>query len=235
MNKTLIFTATYNESKNIYKLIERIIKLKQKVDLLIVDDNSPDGTFIIIEKFSKNYKNIFLKKRKGKLGLNTAHIYAYNYALKNKYQKLITMDADLSHEPKEIPKIIELLEKHEFVIGSRYAKGGKNKMKGFRLLLSIVGNKIIKYTLNLKGTEFTSSYRGFNLKKIKKFNFNKIKSQGYSFFMETVFRLNNLGYKSYEFPINFRQRDFGKSKIPKIEIFRTLYNIFKLYFKKKNL
>ena len=105
-------------------------------------------------------------------------------------------------------------------------------MKGFRLLLSIVGNKIIKYTLNLKGTEFTSSYRGFNLKKIKKFNFNKIKSQGYSFFMETVFRLNNLGYKSYEFPINFRQRDFGKSKIPKIEIFRTLYNIFKLYFKK---
>ena len=234
MNKTLIFTATYNESKNIYKLIEIIIKLKQKVDLLILDDNSPDGTSVIIEKFSKNYKNIFLKKRKGKLGLNTAHIYAYNYALKNKYQKLITMDADLSHEPKEIPKIIRLLEKHEFVIGSRYAKGGKNKMKGFRLLMSIAGNKIIKYTLNLKGTEFTSSYRGFNLKKIKKFNFNKIKSQGYSFFMETVFRLNNLGFKSFEFPINFKQRDSGKSKIPKIEIFRTLYNIFKLYFKKNN-
>ena len=234
MNKTLIFTATYNESKNISKLLNRIIKLKQKVDFLIVDDNSPDGTSKIIEKFSKNYRNIFLKKRKGKLGLNTAHIYGYNYALKKKYQKLISMDADLSHEPKEIPKIISLLNKHEFVIGSRYVKGGKNKMKGFRLLLSIFGNKIIKYILNLEGTEFTSSYRGFNLKKIKKFSFNKIKSKGYSFFMETVFRLNNLGFKSFEFPINFKQRDSGKSKIPKIEIFRTLYNIFKLYFKKNN-
>ena len=235
MNKTLIFTATYKESKNISKLLNKIIKLKQKVDLLIVDDNSPDGTPEKIEKFSKNYKNIFLKKRKGKLGLNTAHIYGYNYALKNKYKKLITMDADLSHDPKEIPKIINLLDKHSFVIGSRYISGGKNGMKGFRLVLSIKGNKIIKHLLNLKGTEFTSSYRGFNLKKIKKFNFNKIESQGYSFFMETVFRLNNLGFKSFEFPINFKQRDSGKSKIPKIEIFRTLYNIFKLYFKKNNL
>ena len=235
MNKTLIFTATYNESKNISKLIKRIIQLRQKIDLLIVDDNSPDGTSKIIEKFSKKYKNIILKKRTGKLGLNTAHIYGYNYALKNKYQKLITMDADLSHDPKEIPKIINLLDKDSFVIGSRYIKGGKNGMEGFRLLLSISGNKIIKHVLNLNGTEFTSSYRGFNLKKIRKFNFNKIKSQGYSFFMETVFRLNNLGYKSIEFPINFKRRDFGKSKIPKIEIFRTLYNIFKLYFKKKNL
>jgi len=235
MNKTLIFTATYKESKNISKLLNKIIKLKQKVDLLIVDDNSPDGTPEKIEKFSKIYKNIFLKKRKGKLGLNTAHIYGYNYALKNKYKKLITMDADLSHDPKEIPKIINLLDKHSFVIGSRYISGGKNGMKGFRLVLSIKGNKIIKHLLNLKGTEFTSSYRGFNLKKIKKFNFNKIKSQGYSFFMETVFRLNNLGFKSFEFPINFKQRDSGKSKIPKIEIFRTLYNIFKLYFKKNNL
>ena len=235
MNKTLIFTATYNESKNISKLLNKIINLKEKVDLLIVDDNSPDGTSKIIKKFLNNNKNIFLKKRKGKLGLNTAHIYGYSYALKNKYQKLITMDADLSHEPKEIKKIIQLLDKHEFVIGSRYVKGGKNNMEGFRLLMSIAGNKIIKYTLNLNGTEFTSSYRGFNLKKLKKFNFKKIKSQGYSFFMETVFRLNNLGYKSIEFPINFKRRDFGKSKIPKVEIFRTLYNIFKLYFKKKNL
>lgn len=230
--KILIFTATYNEKDNIEHLIRSINDNNSEVDIFIIDDQSPDHTYVKIKDLQKEYSNIFLKIRNSKSGLDTAHKEAYEFALSNNYDYLITMDADLSHDPKEIPKIINLLDKHSFVIGSRYISGGKNGMKGFRLVLSIKGNKIIKHLLNLKGTEFTSSYRGFNLKKIKKFNFNKIESQGYSFFMETVFRLNNLGFKSFEFPINFKQRDSGKSKIPKIEIFRTLINLFRLRFKK---
>ena len=123
MNKTLIFTATYNESENIKKLINKIFKINKNVDMLIIDDNSPDKTFQIINKISKKNRRLNLIKRKGKLGLNTAHIAGYEYAIKNKYNNLITMDADLSHNPKEIPKIINLLNHYDFVIGSRYMKG----------------------------------------------------------------------------------------------------------------
>ena len=233
MNKTLIFTATYNESRNINELITKIFDLNSDIDLLIVDDNSPDKTYEIVEKLAKKNKNIFLEKRPKKLGLNTAHIFGYDFAKKNKYKKFITMDADLSHNPIEIPKIIDLLDNEAFVIGSRYMAGGKNDMPKRRLLLSILGNKFIKTMLGSNGTEFTSSYRGFNLKKLKNFHFNQIESNGYSFFMETVIKLNLLGYSSCEFPIHFRNREFGVSKIPKVEIYRTLFNVIKLYFYKK--
>jgi len=233
MNKTLIFTATFNESKNIKELISKIFDLNKNVDLLVVDDNSPDKTYEIIESLALKNKNIFLKKREKKLGLNTAHIFAYDFAIKNKYEKLITMDADLSHDPEEISKIISFLDNEAFVIGSRYMEGGKNDLPKKRLLLSIIGNKFIKTLLCSNGTEFTSSYRGFNLARLKSFHFNQINSNGYSFFMETVIKLNLLGYESYEFPIHFRNREFGESKIPKIEIFRTLFNVFKLFFNKK--
>ena len=232
MNKILIFTATYNEAENICELVKQILDNQRDADILIVDDNSPDQTYEKIKNFSVNYNNIYLKKRENKLGLNTAHIFGYDYAVKNNYEKFITMDADLSHDPREIPKIVQLLENNSFVIGSRYMVGGKNEMPYMRLCLSIFGNKFIKFILNSKNTEFTSSYRGFNLKKLKNFHFNKVESQGYSFFMETIFQINMLGHKSIEFPIHFRDRKHGKSKIPKNEIFRTLLNLVKLFFKK---
>ena len=232
MSKTLIFTATYNESKNIGQLIEKILNLNLNVDILIVDDNSPDKTYEIVEKLKNKFDNIFLEKRNGKLGLNTAHIFGYEFALKHEYKNLITMDADLSHDPNEIPNIINLLEKNAFVIGSRYMKGGKNDMKKLRLLLSIIGNKFIRIVLNSDGTEFTSSFRGFNLSKLKDFSFRQVESKGYSFFMETVIRINRLGFKSFEFPIHFKNREHGVSKIPKIEILRTLFNVLKLFLKK---
>ena len=227
MHKTLVFTATYNESKNIAELIEKVLSLNEEVDFLIIDDNSPDRTSEIVNKYQKNNKNIILKKRPGKLGLNTAHVEAYEFALINKYNKLITMDADLSHDPNEIPKIIKLLNNYSFIIGSRYMDGGKNDMKKIRLLLSILGNKFIRFILNSKGTEFTSSFRGFNLQNLKNFHFKNIDSKGYSFFMETVIRINFMGIQAYEFPIHFKNREHGVSKI---EILRTLFNVFKLFF-----
>ena len=120
----LVFTATYNESENIKKLIIDTNKKNNNVDILIIDDNSPDQTFKIIAKIKKKYKNIKLVKRNKKLGLDSAHKYAFNYARKKKYKKLITLDADLSHDPFKIKKFIKILDKNEFVIGSRYMRGG---------------------------------------------------------------------------------------------------------------
>ena len=233
--KILIFTATYNEAENIRKFIEKILELNVKLDLLVIDDNSPDETWKIVNEYKKENENIILVKRENKEGLDTAHKLAFNYAKEHNYDYLITMDADLSHDPKEIPKIINLLDNNAFVIGSRYMPGGKNDMTKLRLLLSIVGNKFIKIFLGSEGTEFTSSFRGFNLNKIKNFHFKEVESKGYSFFMETVIRINMLGHKSYEIPIHFKNREFGTSKIPKIEIFRTLFNVFKLFLKKNKL
>ena len=231
MSKILVFTATYNEKENIAILLKKINSLKINLDVLIIDDNSPDGTKKVI-KNSSIKKNVILKVRKKKLGLNTAHKFAYKFAKQHKYKKLITLDADLSHDPKEIPKIIKLLDKYDFVIGSRYSKNGKNSQPLFRYLISYLGNKLIKFITNINVNEYTTSYRGFNLLKLKEFDLKQIRGNGYSFFMETVIILKRLNYNCKEIPINFRDRSYGKSKIPKIEIIRTLKNLIILAFKK---
>ena len=232
MSKTLIFTATYNEKENVKKLIENLNKLGQDIDILIIDDNSTDKTWEILQNLEKNTPNLKVIIRESKSGLDTAHKLAYSYAKSKNYVNFISMDADLSHDPLEIPKIINLLDKFAFVIGSRYSLGGRCEMTGFRLLLSMIGNKIFKYFLRINCNEFTSSFRGFNLIKLKDFDFNLINSKGYSFFMETIYRINKLNYEIKEIPIIFKNRAQGKSKIPKIEIFRTIKNLFILIFEK---
>ena len=232
MKKILIFTATYNEVKNVEELIAGIKSNCKYADILIIDDNSPDGTGILLKKIEQEDNSLKVIIRDGKLGLDTAHKFAYEYALSNNYHYLITMDADLSHNPEEIPTFLENVYDNDFVLGSRYMVGGKNKLNLFRFLLSFFGNKLIKYLLSLKCTEFTSSYRAFNLKKMKDFHMEKINSKGYSFFMETIYQINKQGFKIIEVPIIFEVRLQGVSKIPKVEVFRTLLNIFRLYFSK---
>ena len=232
MSKTLIFTATYNEKENITILIEKIINLHRDIDILIIDDNSPDQTGVLLKNLQKTIKNLKVIIRKKKMGLDTAHKLAFNFSKKNNYEKFITLDADLSHDPREIPKIIDLLDSNSFVIGSRYMQGGKCEMSFLRLILSVIGNKIIKYILNIKSDEFTTSFRGFNLSKLNNFSLDMVNSEGYSFFMETIYLLNKLGHNIYEIPIEFKNRTQGKSKIPKLEILRTLKNLFIIYFKK---
>ena len=231
MSKTLVFTATYNEVQNIKKLISLIYKNFPKADVLVIDDNSPDLTYKLLKKLKKKYKNLKIKLRDKKYGLDSAHKFAYDFAKKNGYVKLITMDADLSHNPIEIKKIVRLLDKSEFVIGSRYIKGGKCELPLLRYLISFFGNKFIKFFLGIKCNEFTSSYRGFNLIKLKNFSLKKIKSKGYSFFMETVYLINKKNFKITEIPIIFKNRIYGKSKIPKIEILRTFFNLIRLKLK----
>ena len=232
MTKTLIFTATYNEKENIQILIERIVNLKIDTDILVIDDNSPDQTGKLLRDLQKTMPNLKVIIREKKLGLDTAHKIAFKYSKENNYQKLITLDADLSHDPIEIPKIIDLLDTNSFVIGSRYMDGGKCEMSFLRLILSIIGNKIIKYSLKIKSNEFTTSFRGFNLIKLTNFNLDMVNSKGYSFFMETIFILNKLGYNIYEIPIQFKNRTQGKSKIAKLEVLRTLKNLLIICFKK---
>ena len=230
--KILIFTATYNENLNIEKLIKSIFTYCNQCHILIIDDNSPDSTADTVSNLQKNLKNLFLIKREKKLGLDTAHKLAYNYALKNNYDYLITMDADFSHDPKEINNFIKNLNFFPFVLGSRYIDRGKCLMRGKRLIMSKYGNLLIKFILGINCNEFTTSYRGFDLKKLNSFSLDLVKLKGYSFFMGTIYEIWKRKIRFKEIPIVFEDRAYGDSKIPKIEILRTLKNLFILFLLK---
>tara|TARA_Y100001970_G_C14124201_1_gene798011 strand:+ start:613 stop:1329 length:717 start_codon:yes stop_codon:yes gene_type:complete len=232
IKKILVFTATYNESENIVKLIETIENQNLNLDILIIDDNSPDGTAFKVEKLQQIYKNLFLKIREKKEGLDTAHKNAFKFAKEKNYDLFISMDADLSHDPRELKNFILELEEYPFVIGSRYIDGGECLMKKKRLFLSKYGNLIIKYFLNIGINEYTTSYRGFNLNKLENFDLNHVQGKGYSFFMDTIFQVNSLGINIKEIPIIFKDRSKGHSKIPKFEIFRTIKNLIIIVIKK---
>jgi len=230
--RILIFTATYNEVEMIKYYFNELYKLNFAFDLLIIDDNSPDFTWRKLKELQKVHKNFKLIIREKKLGLDTAHKRAFNYAKENNYDYLITMDID-SHEPKTITEIIKELESgYDFVIGSRYMKDGKCDYTGYRNFISRYGNKLIKKVLNIDLDEFTTSFRGFNLKRIQDFDLNELKFSGYSFLMEAVFTIHSKGYKITQIPIYFRERKFDKSKMARIELFRAFINLFILFFKR---
>ena len=230
--KILIFTATYNEAENIKDYLKKIEELNINADILIIDDNSPDQTWRIIQEYTKNKKNIHLIIRKKKEGLDTAHKMAYDYSIKNNYQYLITMDADLTHDPKKISEMLKELEKNPFVICSRYTQGGSTDITGFRLFISYFGTKFMKFIFNMNCDEFSCAYRGYSLNELKNFDMKNISSKGYSFFMEMIYHLHNKGVFIKEIPFFAKQRSSGKSKTPNIEIFRTLFNILRLKLKK---
>ena len=201
-------------------------------DILIVDDNSPDQTSLVVKEMMKKFQQINLIVREKKLGLDTAHKLAFNFAKKNNYDYFVTMDADLSHDPNELKNFVQQLESFPFVIGSRYIVGGKCLMTGSRLFTSIIGNYTIKFLSGIKCNEYTTSYRGFNLNKLEDFNLDSVNAKGYSFFMGTIFKIVEHGFSIKEIPITFADRKTGVSKIPKFEIFRTLKNLIFLSFRK---
>ena len=231
--RILVFTATYNEIENIRELISGIQKYLPNASILIIDDNSPDKTQEVIKELKKKNESLFLIEREKKLGLDSAHKTGFNYAIENNFDYLITMDADLSHDPKELPEFVKNLKDFPFVIGSRYVRGGKCLMTGFRLVMSKFGNQIIKTVSGIKSSEFTTSFRGFDLKNMKNFNLMNVKTKGYSFFMGTLFELEKNNIEIKEIPITFYDRKKGISKIPRAEIFRTLKNLFYLTLNKR--
>jgi len=231
MNKKfLIAISTYKEEENIIELIKKIRNEVNDITILIINDNSNDNTKNLIKEL--NDKNVIYLERPRKLGLGTAHKLSIFFAIKNNYDFLITMDADFSHDPIELKNFTKYLENYPFVIGSRYIEGGKCLMKGSRLIMSKVGNLVIKFFSGINCNEFTTSYRGFNIKKLINFHLKDVNEGGYSFFMGTLFEINKKKFVIKEIPIVFFDREKGVSKIPRLEIFRTLKNLMFYVFKK---
>ena len=163
------------------------------------------------------------------MGVGSAHRAAMVYALKNEYEELVTMDADFSHSPSTIPQMLEKLKTLDFVIGSRYMKGGKSDYEGYRKWVSLIANIFARLILGIKIHECTTSFRAFRVSLFNTLNLSAIKSNGYSFFLECVYELKCVDAEMTEVPIHFRDRFQGNSKIPKTEIFRSMYKLAKLF------
>ncbi|EKG40238.1 polyprenol monophosphomannose synthase [Pseudomonas syringae] len=225
--KKLIFFATYNEAGNVTSMIERITAAAPDADILVVDDSSKDGTLDILATLARPSLKVIV--RPGKLGLGTAHLLAWKYAIFHSYDILVTMDGDHSHDPADIPKLIGALDATtDLVIGSRYAEGGKCDYTGYRLRVSQAANKAARLLLGIKLTEFTTSFRAFRVSRLNAIDFDTLVVGGYSFFLAVIVQAYRHGLKLSERPIHFHERNAGVSKIPPLEIFRGIANLLRL-------
>lgn len=230
ISKMLIFTATYNEKENITPLLEGIWESVPEADILVIDDRSPDGTGEVLDAIAQLNPKLKVRHRSGKLGVGSAHREAIGYARENRYDKLITMDADFSHDPKVIKDIIKALHQYEFVIGSRFVEGGKLDYSGFRRLISFGANLLSRYVLGITCRETTTSFRGFRASLLNRLPIHQVKAEGYSFFLECTFLVCRTTKSVLEIPIHFQDRRHGQSKISQSEIYKGLLTVLRLTF-----
>ncbi len=230
MKKYLISLATYNEVENLPLITKEIFEHAPDVDILVVDDNSPDGTGDWVADRMKTEPRLKLLRRAGKLGLGTATVAAMKYAIDNDYEYLLNMDADLSHPPKYLPAIrAKADEGIDVVIGSRYVSGGGVEGWPFqRRFMSSGVNFYAKLMLGLKTKDNSGAFRCYRTETLKKLDFDKIVSKGYSFQEEILFRLRKVGASFVEVPIIFVDRRFGSSKINKKEAINALWLLFRI-------
>lgn len=216
-SSTLVFTATYNEYDTIGAWLAGVERNVPNTDILIVDDNSPDGTASVIRAAAERNPRIRLHSRPGKLGLNTAHLYAMQYALDQGYDVLVTMDADGSHQPSQIPRLISGLGRAQFCIGTR-SRGGTHQAARFRRVLSRGANTMARLFLPMGLSEYTTSFRAFSRPALLAALQHEYGYSGYAFFIECLEALHREGIAMTECPIDFLDRQGGVSKIPKNQI-----------------
>tara|TARA_B100001029_G_C15031413_1_gene437216 strand:- start:588 stop:1304 length:717 start_codon:yes stop_codon:yes gene_type:complete len=226
--KFLIITPTYNENTNISNLISEIREIKTPVnlDILIIDDNSPDGTALTVKAIMAKDKNLHLIQRDAKNGLASAYCEGFKWAIKNNYDYVVQMDADLSHSPSDILKFINKVKDFDVVIGSRY-KTGVNVVNWplRRLILSYFANIYARIFTGMKIYDLTSGYKCIAVNLLKTIDFDKVKSEGYSFQIEMNFIFANKGFKITEVPIIFHDRTIGESKMSKKIILEAILKV----------
>lgn len=232
MKKTLAIIPTYNEIQNIGRLIDILLSNYPNIDVLVVDDNSPDGTGDFVEEISKNNPRVKIIRRPGKMGLGTAYVEGFKYMLKNDYELAIQMDADFSHDPKEIENFLKEIENYDLVIGSRYITGvNVINWPMRRLLLSYFANLYTRIITGMPIKDATGGFKCFRREALESVNLDKIKSNGYSFQIEMNFLIWKKGFRIKEIPIIFVDRVQGTSKMSKKIAREAFFMVWKLRLK----
>jgi len=232
--KIAITIPTYNEAKNIERLIEGILEQRVDSKIIIVDDNSPDGTADLAEELAKKYREkIFVIRRESKLGIGSAYVTGFKYAMDELNSDLIlSMDADWSHDPKYLPDFVKKInEGYDVVVGSRYVDGGDILNWNIRRrLISRGANQFARHMLGLNISDLTTGYRCYKKETLKSIGLDNIKSNGYSFLEEILFLCKEKGFRIGETPIVFVERRNGKSKLSKKEMIKFFITILRLQF-----
>ena len=229
----LVISPTYNEKKNILELINRITESSNLIDILIIDDNSPDGTAKLVKNIMQENDHIYILEREKKLGLGTAYCAGFQWALERDYDLIIQMDADLSHNPDDISRLIDEAESADLIIGSRYIEGvNVINWPMNRLLLSYFANWYARFLIRFPIKDATGGYKCFRRKVLESIDLNKIRSEGYSFQIEMNFLAWIKGFKLSEIPIVFTERTVGESKMNMSIVIEAIWIVPKLLMKK---
>jgi dolichol-phosphate mannosyltransferase len=221
--RILVSLATYNEAGNIAALITEIHKFVPQADILVIDDNSPDGTSKIVEELSTADPRVKLLRRPGKLGLGTAILTAMHYAMDHGYDYLQNMDADFSHPPRYLPGILAGMSRYDVMIGSRYVTGGGTE--NWPLLRKVISrsvNTLVRFLFRMPVKDASGAYRCYRVSKLREVKLDRVRSRGYSFQQEVLFRCYKAGCKLGEYPIIFENRRAGASKVNGREALRSI-------------
>jgi dolichol-phosphate mannosyltransferase len=229
MEKVLVIIPTYNEADNLQRLIEKVLTVQDNIDVLIVDDNSPDMTWQVVEEMQKTEPRLHLIKREGKLGLGTAYVAGFRFGLQNSYDFVFQMDADFSHNPEAIPQFLEEARNADLVIGSRYKNGVRViNWPIKRLVLSFGANVYTRIITGMPIYDATGGYKCYRREVLAALNLDCIRSNGYAFQIETNFMVWKKGFKVAEIPIIFEDRRVGISKMSKRIILEAVFMVWGL-------
>lgn len=227
--KTLIISPTYNEKKNIKALVAQVLNHNPDYHLLIIDDNSPDGTASAVKELQTEYTNLHLEERPGKAGLGTAYIYGFKWALERDYEAVVQMDADLSHDPGDVLRLVKQLEAHDLVIGSRYIHGvSVVNWPIRRLILSYGANLYSSIVTGMPLKDSTGGFKAWRREVLETVQLDQVRSQGYSFQIEMNFRTWRRGFTIIEEPIIFTDRTIGESKMSKTIMYEAIWMVWRL-------
>ena len=231
MSDSIIIIPTYNEKENIEKIIRKIFSLEKLFHVLIVDDGSPDKTSEIVKKLQKEYpKTLFLEERAGKLGLGTAYIFGFKWALKKNYKYIFEMDADFSHDPNDLLKLYHASQKGKgLAIGSRYVKGVNIvNWPMSRLLMSFFASKYVKFITGMPINDSTAGFKCYNREILETIHLDKIQFIGYAFQIEMKFKTWKYGFDIVEVPVIFTDRKEGKSKMSSNIFFEAVLGVVQM-------
>lgn len=230
--KTLIIIPTYNERDNIKPLIEAVFAQNLSVDILVVDDSSPDGTGLVVQEMQGIHSGLHFLSRKNKEGLGRAYIAGFEWGLAQGYEALVEMDADFSHRPSDLKSLLETLVLADFAVGSRYVKGGGTLNWGlFRKMISRGGGIYSRLILGFPLNDWTGGFNAWRAETLRKINLPTVRSNGYSFQIELKYKALRAGCKGLESPILFEDRRVGHSKMSSRIVFEALYRVWLLRLK----
>ena len=225
--RSLVVLPTYNEAENVLRMASEVLATAPELEVLVVDDGSPDGTGALVRGAMESEPRLHLVERAGKLGLGTAYLAGMAFGLERGFANILTMDCDFSHKPSYLPNLIAGMRDHDMMIGSRYVPGGGiANWPAHRRFLSAFANLYTRVLLRLPTHDNTSGFRCYSREVLETIDTESIKSSGYSFLEEMVFRVHRAGFQIGETPILFEDRVLGTSKIDRSEIFRAALHVF---------